>query len=130
MGSQQLQAINTDLITTSRHVDDVINALQLLKNKADDNECLDLYEEGSVRILSLKYSLSFEVIDESTQFLVSSYHVNRCSDRACAIGGTDDSQKAQCLVNMASGVVLPNQVFSNSFSPEPLHADEHYHVEE
>ncbi|GBP43226.1 Acetylcholine receptor subunit alpha-like 2 [Eumeta japonica] len=28
------------------------------------------------------------------------------------------------------GVVLHNQVFPNSFSPEPLHADEHYHVEE
>ncbi|GBP30129.1 Protein KIAA0556 homolog [Eumeta japonica] len=44
--------------------------------------------------------------------------------------GTDDSRTAQRLVNTAGGVVLPNQVSSNSFSPEPLRADEHYHVEE
>ncbi|GBP51254.1 hypothetical protein EVAR_48347_1 [Eumeta japonica] len=44
--------------------------------------------------------------------------------------GTDDSRTAQCLVNAVARVVLPNQVFSNSFSSEPLHADEHYHVEE
>ncbi|GBP14047.1 hypothetical protein EVAR_102730_1 [Eumeta japonica] len=44
--------------------------------------------------------------------------------------GTDDSRTAQCLVNTARGVVLSNQAFSNSFSPEPLHADEHYHAEE
>ncbi|GBP27677.1 hypothetical protein EVAR_12722_1 [Eumeta japonica] len=43
---------------------------------------------------------------------------------------TDDSPTAQCLMNTAGAVVLPNQVFSNSFSPEPLHAYEHYHVEE
>ncbi|GBP13897.1 hypothetical protein EVAR_10466_1 [Eumeta japonica] len=43
---------------------------------------------------------------------------------------TDDSRTAQCLVDTAAGVVLPNQVCSNSFSPEPLHADELYHVEE
>ncbi|GBP00487.1 Solute carrier family 12 member 9 [Eumeta japonica] len=51
-------------------------------------------------------------------------------ERACAIDQNNDSRMAQCLVNTAGGVVLPNQVFSNSFSPEPLHADEHYHVEE
>ncbi|GBP71851.1 hypothetical protein EVAR_58907_1 [Eumeta japonica] len=42
----------------------------------------------------------------------------------------DDSETAQCLVNTAGGVVFPDQVFPNSFSPEPLRADEHYHVEE
>ncbi|GBP85526.1 hypothetical protein EVAR_53750_1 [Eumeta japonica] len=39
--------------------------------------------------------------------------------------GTDVSRMAQCLVNTAGAVVFPNQVFLNSFSPEPLHADEH-----
>ncbi|GBP34913.1 hypothetical protein EVAR_26503_1 [Eumeta japonica] len=83
---------------------------------------------GSVLISSLKNSLSFESIHKSTQFLISSYDVNRCSDRACA--GTDDNRTAQCLLNTAGGVVLTNQVFSSSFSPEPLHTDEHYHAEE
>ncbi|GBP77870.1 hypothetical protein EVAR_54035_1 [Eumeta japonica] len=44
--------------------------------------------------------------------------------------GTNDNVTAQCLMNTAGGVVLPNQVFSNSFTPEPLHANEHYLVEE
>ncbi|GBP29495.1 hypothetical protein EVAR_93292_1 [Eumeta japonica] len=43
---------------------------------------------------------------------------------------TDDSGTAQWPVNTAGGAVLPNQVSSNTFSPEPPHADEHYHVEE
>ncbi|GBP21062.1 hypothetical protein EVAR_11093_1 [Eumeta japonica] len=42
---------------------------------------------------------------------------------------SDDSWMAQCLENAAGGVVLPNQVFSNSLPPEPPHEDEH-HVEE
>ncbi|GBP48233.1 hypothetical protein EVAR_96822_1 [Eumeta japonica] len=44
--------------------------------------------------------------------------------------GTDDSRTAQCLINTAGGIIIPNQMFSNSFSPEPLHTDERYHVEE
>ncbi|GBP66070.1 hypothetical protein EVAR_37532_1 [Eumeta japonica] len=40
---------------------------------------------GTVQNPSLKNSLSFEAIHESAQFLVSSYDVKRCSDRACAI---------------------------------------------
>lgn len=34
--SKQLQTINTDLITLFSHVDDVINALQLLRDKVDE----------------------------------------------------------------------------------------------
>lgn len=45
--SKQLQEINTDLIRALSHVDDVINALQLLRNNADD-EFLHLYEEAKV----------------------------------------------------------------------------------
>ncbi|GBP82655.1 hypothetical protein EVAR_60102_1 [Eumeta japonica] len=55
---------------------------------------------------------------------------NVCQTKHVPLTETDDSRTAQCLVNTAGGVVLLNQVFSNSFSPEPLHADEHYHVEE
>ncbi|GBP31919.1 hypothetical protein EVAR_18458_1 [Eumeta japonica] len=55
---------------------------------------------------------------------------NRARDEHVPLTGADDSRMAQCLVNTAGEVVLPNQVFSNSFSPEPLHADEHYHIEE
>ncbi|GBP42777.1 hypothetical protein EVAR_23416_1 [Eumeta japonica] len=44
--------------------------------------------------------------------------------------GTDDSRTEQYLVNTAGEVVLSNQAISNSFSPEPLHVDEHYHLEE
>ncbi|GBP96363.1 hypothetical protein EVAR_64269_1 [Eumeta japonica] len=45
---KQLQAVNTDLITAFRHVDDVINPLQLLINKPDNNEYVNLCQEAKV----------------------------------------------------------------------------------
>lgn len=47
--SKQLQAINTDLITAFSHVDNVINALQLLRDKVDE-EYPHLYEKAKVLI--------------------------------------------------------------------------------
>lgn len=43
--SKQLQGTNTDLIATFHHVDDVLNALQLLRINADD-EFLSLFEDA------------------------------------------------------------------------------------
>ncbi|XP_013192236.2 52 kDa repressor of the inhibitor of the protein kinase-like [Amyelois transitella] len=45
--SKQLQTVNADLITAFSHVDNVINALQLLRDKVDE-EYLHLYEEAKV----------------------------------------------------------------------------------
>ncbi|CAH2083533.1 unnamed protein product [Euphydryas editha] len=45
--SKQLQAINTDIITAFSHVDNVINALQLLRHKVDE-EYPHVYEEAKV----------------------------------------------------------------------------------
>lgn len=45
--SKQLQAVNTDLITAFNHVNDIINALQFLRNNVD-NEYLHLYEDAKV----------------------------------------------------------------------------------
>ncbi|GBP55924.1 Putative postmeiotic segregation increased 2-like protein 3 [Eumeta japonica] len=69
---------------------------------------------------------SIEVLDNGTGITEDNFapleHV--------LLTGSDDSRTMQYLVNTAGEVVLLSQVFSNSFSPEPLHADEHYHVEE
>lgn len=45
--SKQLQTIDIDLITAFKHVDDVINVLQLLRNNTDV-EYLHLYEDAKV----------------------------------------------------------------------------------
>ncbi|GBP45669.1 hypothetical protein EVAR_35936_1 [Eumeta japonica] len=100
---------------------------------------------GSLRPRSPNFSLHYSTLPSNTPPLTPStpslqpsefLYLIRAESRTKAIlehvplTGTDDSWTAQCLVNTAGGVVLPNQVFSNSFSPEPLHADEHYYVEE
>ncbi|GBP90142.1 Cilia- and flagella-associated protein 61 [Eumeta japonica] len=58
----------------------------------------------SIRIPSLRNSLPFEAIHESTQILVSSYDVNSTLTDHVPSTGPDDSRTAQCLVNTAAAI--------------------------
>jgi len=61
---------------------------------------------GSIWIPHRKNASSFEAIQSSIQFLVSSYDVMCCSDHASSIR-TNGSRKKQYLENTAGGVELP-----------------------